>query len=78
MQVSHLHFVVPYGKSQQTISTLLFGISCLTITAGKKTILYDYPRYMSDTEVIKCGSFPRDYNFYGTSVVYSVGMSVPI
>jgi hypothetical protein len=23
------------------------------------------------------GSFPRDYNFYGTSVVYSVGMSVP-
>jgi DNA (cytosine-5)-methyltransferase 1 len=41
------------------------------------TILYDYPRYMSDTEVVKCGSFPRDYNFYGTSVVYSVGMSVP-
>jgi DNA (cytosine-5)-methyltransferase 1 len=32
---------------------------------------------MSDTEVVKCGSFPRDYNFYGTSVVYSVGMSVP-
>jgi hypothetical protein len=25
---------------------------CLTITGGKKTILYDYPRYMSDTEVI--------------------------
>jgi DNA (cytosine-5)-methyltransferase 1 len=50
---------------------------CLTITGGKKTILYDYPRYMSDTEVVKCGSFPRDYNFYGTSVVYSVGMSVP-
>jgi hypothetical protein len=41
---------------------------CLTITGGKKTILYDYPRYMSDTEVIKCGSFPKDYNFYGTSV----------
>jgi site-specific DNA-cytosine methylase len=30
-----------------------------------------------DTEVVKCGSFPKDYNFYGTSVVYSVGMSVP-
>jgi hypothetical protein len=32
---------------------------------------------MQVSHLIKCGSFPRDYNFYGTSVVYSVGMSVP-
>jgi hypothetical protein len=28
-------------------------------------------------QLLQCGCFPTDYNFYGTSVVYSVGMSVP-
>lgn len=50
---------------------------CYTILASDKNILYDYPRYMNVLELIKCGSFPEDYNFLNIKPFYLIGMSVP-
>lgn len=62
----------------------LFGTTLLkknnvapTITARNSHVLYDQPRSMNDTELIKCASFPFDYDFANTSPVYSIGMCVP-
>jgi len=35
------------------------------------------PMYLSDTEIIKCSTFPQDYNFLGQKAGYLCGMSVP-
>jgi len=48
-----------------------------TITAHDKCVDYQLPRYRSDKELIKAGSFPVDYNFLKNKVKYIVGMSVP-
>jgi len=48
-----------------------------TILANDKNILYDYPRHMNVSELIKCGSFPEDYNFLNIKPHYLIGMSVP-
>lgn len=36
-----------------------------------------YKRHLNDIELIRIGSFPRDYNFNGNEANYVVGMSVP-
>jgi DNA (cytosine-5)-methyltransferase 1 len=62
----------------------LFGTNLLkkknmapTITTRNINVLYDQPRLMNDTELIKCGSFPLDYDFLDTKPLYSIGMCVP-
>lgn len=40
-------------------------------------VLFDSPKYISNTEVIKASSFPLDYNFTGSTPSYICGMSVP-
>ena len=51
----------------------------VTITAsdGGPLIHYEQPYRLSDEALIKCSSFPLDYNFGNESVKYIVGMSVP-
>ena len=39
--------------------------------------LYDIPRPLNIKEIIQIATFPEDYNFYGVSAQYIVGMSVP-
>lgn len=50
--------------------------NCLT---GKEdsTVLFDHPRYLSQSEVCKIASFPADYEFCGNKPHYVCGMSVP-
>lgn len=50
--------------------------NCLT---GKEdsTVLFDQPRYLSQSEVCKIASFPADYEFCGNKPHYICGMSVP-
>lgn len=51
---------------------------CNTLTAKKDVIvLFDEPRYLSDKERIKIGTFPQDYNFTTENPHYIIGMSVP-
>jgi len=51
---------------------------CGTLTTKKDCYcLFDEPRYTSDTEAKKIGSYPQDYNFLGLKPNYLIGMSVP-
>lgn len=51
---------------------------CICLT-GKEdsTVLFDHPRYLSQSEVCKIASFPADYEFCGNKPHYICGMSVP-
>lgn len=50
-----------------------------TIVATRigKPKLFDEERILSKSEIIKCGSFPYDFNFLNVEPGYAVGMSVP-
>lgn len=50
-----------------------------TITASDGGGMYHYNKFnkLSDEALIKCGSFPLDYNFLNQKVQYLIGMSVP-
>lgn len=52
---------------------------CLTLTSkgSSEKILFSEPKYISDTEIIKAGSFPSDYNYCQSQSGYLIGMSVP-
>lgn len=51
---------------------------CRTLTSQNDCIVkYDYPKFLSDDEKIKIGSFPLDYNFLSIAPSYLIGMSVP-
>ena len=51
---------------------------CGTLTTKKDCYcLFDEPRYTSDTEAKKIGSYPQDYNFLKVKPHYLIGMSVP-
>lgn len=47
-----------------------------TLTASENNIIVD-DGYILDEEIIKCGTFPTDYNFLKLKTQYIVGMSVP-
>lgn len=49
-----------------------------TIISSSKNILFDVPRFVCESENIKGGTFPSDYDFQGRKPVYIVGMSVPL
>jgi DNA (cytosine-5)-methyltransferase 1 len=48
-----------------------------TITSGEQCVLFDLKRNRNDSELLKCGTFPMDYNFQGNKPEYLIGMSVP-
>lgn len=48
-----------------------------TVTASSMLTSYTEPRYLTENELIKIGSFPADYNFLGLKADYLIGMSVP-
>jgi len=51
---------------------------CGTLTTKKDCYcLFDEPRYTSDIEAKKIGSYPQDYNFLKLKPEYIIGMSVP-
>lgn len=50
--------------------------NCLT-SKEDSTVLFDHPRYLSQSEVCKIASFPADYEFCGNKPHYICGMSVP-
>jgi DNA (cytosine-5)-methyltransferase 1 len=51
---------------------------CGTLTTKKDCYcLFDEPRYTSDIEAKKIGSYPLDYNFLNIKPHYLIGMSVP-
>jgi DNA (cytosine-5)-methyltransferase 1 len=49
---------------------------CYTLTASGDNIIVD-DGYILDEEIVKCGTFPIDYNFLKLKPNYIVGMSVP-
>ncbi|WP_400163061.1 DNA cytosine methyltransferase [Brevibacillus sp. TJ4] len=48
-----------------------------TIASSSCFIRYDEPYYISDMDIIRIQTFPRDYDFMGADVQYVCGMSVP-
>lgn len=48
-----------------------------TITAGDRNIVWGENRFLNKTELLKVGSFPKDYDFAGQEEAYIIGMSVP-
>ena len=49
----------------------------LTILSSDNVIVYGEKRYRNFDEICECGSYPKDYDFYGNKPEYLVGMSVP-
>ena len=48
-----------------------------TITSSNQCILFDIKRTRNKSELLKCGSYPKDYNFLQNKPEYLIGMSVP-
>ncbi len=38
---------------------------------------HDFPNYLHEDDIIKVGSYPKDYNFLKIKPQYLIGMSVP-
>lgn len=73
--ISMIHPKQSYFNSKKVSrSKPLFTIT----SAGAKMLMhYKYPRSLSDNEIIRAQSFPRDYNFLNQKPAYVCGMSVP-
>jgi DNA (cytosine-5)-methyltransferase 1 len=50
---------------------------CNTIASRSCFIRYDEPYFISDMDIIRAQTFPRDYDFMDADVQYVCGMSVP-
>jgi DNA (cytosine-5)-methyltransferase 1 len=48
-----------------------------TIMGHDNCVLFDIKRNRNKKELIKCGTFPSDYNFMRNKPAYIIGMSVP-
>ena len=48
-----------------------------TITGAEQCVLFDFKRNRNKTELLKCGTYPTDYDFLNLKTEYLVGMSVP-
>lgn len=60
-----------------TRSWLKSGDVCPTLTTTEN-IVYDFPRYLNESEICKIGSFPLDYKSPSRQkLLWMVGMSVP-
>ena len=73
------------GRSYKTKNNTKFGFFykcimdrvCATITSGSEYAISQSKHLLLDSEFIKIGSFPKDYDFNGNRVQYIIGMSVP-
>ena len=66
------------GKDKLFSYKLIYNHKVLnTITAKDCSILFDEKRHLNNSENIKAGSFPSDYNFLDVKPHYLIGMSVP-
>ena len=63
-------FSTHYAKDNEVLHTLI-GKGWVT------QISYSDPIHLSNTEWIKSGTFPQDYNFIALDPTYLIGMSVP-
>ena len=53
-------------------------LPCATITAGgTRYSIEEKPELLTNSEFVKIGAFPEDYNFIETAPQYLIGMSVP-
>lgn len=59
-----------YAKDKEVLHTLTAKGWCTMVS-------YDEPKHLSDTEWMKGGSFPLDYDFLNNQPTYIIGMSVP-
>ena len=50
---------------------------CATIDTSSRYAISESKHLLLDSEFIKIGSFPKDYNFNGNKSQYIIGMSVP-
>ena len=48
-----------------------------TITGGEQCVLFDKKRNRNKKELLKCGTYPMDYDFGKLKPEYLIGMSVP-
>lgn len=60
-----------------TIKATLLNQPIKTLTASTRHIFFNSNRFMSDSECIRCQTFPDDYQFIQQDVGYFCGMSVP-
>jgi len=52
-------------------------MNTITSTDGSKLVEFNEPFLVSDEKIIKCGTFPIDYDFKEQKPKYLIGMSVP-
>ena len=55
----------------------IMNIVCATIDTSSRYAISQSKHLLLDSEFIKIGSFPKDYNFNGNRIQYIIGMSVP-
>ena len=73
------------GRSFETKNKTKFGffykalgnLVCSTIDTSSRYAIEESKHLLSDSEFIKVGSFPLDYNFIKNNPQYLIGMSVP-
>ena len=68
------------GKNTNFSSCYIYdNITHPTIVSadGSKYIRFDEDQYITETELLKIGSYPIDYNFMDMKPKYLIGMSVP-
>ena len=68
-----------YGRRLTFNTQFAYADKVCSCLAGKEgsIVLFDHPRYLSQSEVCKISSFPQDYNFGKEQPWYVCGMSVP-
>jgi DNA (cytosine-5)-methyltransferase 1 len=66
----------PVGKFK-SVKKLNYNDVCFTIAASKRHFNPLIMRGLNDVEILKCSSFPLDYNPLKINVNYLCGMSVP-
>jgi DNA (cytosine-5)-methyltransferase 1 len=65
-----LNFGIKFVYNDKVLKTL-------TSKGFDEKVLFDKPIHISNTEVIKAGTFPSDYNFCRSKEDFLIGMSVP-
>jgi DNA (cytosine-5)-methyltransferase 1 len=67
-------------KNKQTMFTQKMALPHQPVNTQRASQRHIYPGtdfFLSDLEVVRCQTFPDDYNFLGQEVHYICGMSVP-
>ena len=67
------------GTKDKYFTTYIVGDNdvCVTIRSAVRPMRYADRSYFSDKDIVRCQTFPEDYDFMGNGVGYVCGMSVP-